>query len=117
MFPPSDVLDCSATQSHITCCIPNRPHMTPKRCIRTMRKLEPLQTVTPLCLLPDHIHHRIRQLGALGVVPFSPDIARTAVGVDKGIGPEQLSVRARAHKVEHAGLEVDLDGAGDVFRV
>lgn len=82
-----------------------------------MGKLESLQTVTPLGLLPYHIHHIVRQLGTFGIISFGPDVARAAVGVHKRVGSKEVGVRAGSDEVEHAGFEVDLNRAGDIFRI
>ena len=77
-----------------------------------------LQTVTPICLAINHIHHVLLHL-APHRIPRRPVVPRAGPLL---VHIEVLRVvygamTARLDAVDHAGLQVEQDGAWDVSRI
>ena len=50
-----------------------------------------------------------------GVMSFGPVVSGAGLSEDEVVGAENLSERSGADRVHGAGLQVDQDGAGNVF--
>ena len=77
-------------------------------------QLKSLQAVATLCFLPHHVEHRVDQFSTLGVVSLRPVVARAGLPEHEIVRPEDVTKRARAHRVHRAGLQVDEDRAWHV---
>jgi hypothetical protein len=82
-----------------------------------MSQLETLKRVASLRLLANHVHHRLDQLGPLGVVPLGPVVTGSGLPVDEVVRAKEPPEGSAANRVHGTGLEVDQDGAGDVLAV
>lgn len=82
-----------------------------------MQDLETLERVRVFRLLPQDIEHRVNELGSFGVITLGPVVTSPRLSVNKGVGPEEVGKRAGTDEVDNSGLEIDLDGSGDVFLV
>ena len=78
-----------------------------------MADLKPLQAVTVLRLLPDHVEHRVDEFGALGVVALGPVVSGAGLAEHEVVGSEDLAVRAGSDAVHGSGLEIHEDRARD----
>ena len=65
--------------------------------------------------LADAVEHEVDDLLADGVVAAGVVVGSVLLAGDELLGVVQLAVRAGAHLVDDARLEVDEDGAGDVL--
>lgn len=90
-----------------------RTHTRPGSTAERMADLKPLQAVTVLRLLPDHIEHRVDELGALGVVALGPVVSGAGLAEHEVVGSEDLAVRAGSDAVHGSGLEIHEDSARD----
>ena len=89
-----------------------RAHARAGAAAKRVRHLEALEAVARLGLLAHDVEDRVDELSALRVVALGPVVARARLAEHEVVGPEELSVGARAHTVHGAGLEVKEHSAG-----
>lgn len=80
-----------------------------------MGDLEALQGVTALSLATDDIQDLVDQLSTLSVVTLGPVVASTGLTENEVVGAEQLAEWTGADGVHGTGLEIDEDGARNIF--
>ena len=98
-------------------------HLRDQKCSHTrgsptterVAQLETLEAIAALRLLPDHIQHRVDELGALGIVTLRPIVSRASLAENKVVGPEQLPEGSRTNAIHgsrfqiHGFVVVDID--------
>ena len=77
-----------------------------------MAQQEALQAIEALRLLPNHIQHRVDELGTLGVLCLRQFVARARVTEHNVVWPEYLSERSRTNAVHGFPVEVHENRAG-----
>ena len=80
-----------------------------------MGQLEALKTIATLRFLPDDIHDRVDQFGALGVMALGPIVAGPALAEYEVVGAEELTEGTRSGGVHCARFEVDQDGTRNIL--
>jgi hypothetical protein len=76
---------------------------------------EALQTRTAVGDMADFVEDLVNELLADGVVAAGIVVGRVLLAGDHLLRVEQAAVRAGADLVDDVGLEIAVDGAGDVF--
>lgn len=78
---------------------------------------EALETRAVVCNSSDLVENLVDQLLADGVVTTGVVVRGILLASDHLLGVEQAAVGAGADLVDHVGLEITVDGAGNVFAV
>jgi hypothetical protein len=78
---------------------------------------ESLETTAVVGDTTDLVKHLINQLLADGVMTTSVVVGRILLARDHVLGVEKAAVRTGADLVDDVGLEIGVDGAGNVFAV
>ena len=92
-----------------------RAHPGPGAAPEGVSQLEPLQTVTALRLLADHVQHGVHQLCSLSVVSLGPVVPGAALSEDEVVGTEDLSEGTGSDAVHGPGLQIYEDSSGHVL--
>lgn len=77
--------------------------------------LETLEGVTAFGLTTDNVEDRVDELGTLSVVTLGPVVSGTALTKDEVVRAEEASQRSTTDRVHCSRLQVNQDGAGNVF--
>ena len=77
--------------------------------------LEALEAVTGLRFAADDIDDLIYQLSTLGVVALGPVVTSTRLAKDEVVWAEKLAKGTSLDGIHGAGLEINEDGAGNIF--
>ena len=80
-----------------------------------MRQLESLKAVARLGLLPDDVEDRVNQLRAFGVMTFGPIVPGAGLAEHKIVWAENLAERSGADRVHRSRLQINQDGARNIF--
>jgi hypothetical protein len=78
-------------------------------------QLEALKTIAAFGLAAHHVDDLVDEFGTFGVVALGPVVAGAGLSIDQVIRPEHLAERAGPDGIHGGGLQVDEDGAGDIF--
>ena len=76
---------------------------------------EALQASAVVCQLADAVQGEVDNLLADGVVAAGEVVGRVLLAGDELLGVEQLAVGTGADLVDHSGLQIEEDSAGDVL--
>ena len=74
-------------------------HARPGAATKGVAKLESLDAVATLGLLPDDVKNRVHKLSSLRIMPLGPVVSGAGLAEDEVVGPKDLTVRAGPDRI------------------
>jgi hypothetical protein len=89
-------------------------HTGPSSSSHRVSDLKTLQDITRFGFLTNHIHDRVDEFSAFGVMALRPIVSSSALAKDKVIGAKETSERSSANGVHGSWFKIRKNGTGDV---